>query len=109
MVAKKGKYYFGFGDGVYGSPTDAYEDFKQYKNTIDKESVIKHIESLDDWLMCGACGFATDLFTGEQFNAGIYCDGDFVFSVDFFRYYKTQDIGIPYEYEEYLKQKLQIE
>ena len=30
-------------------------------------------------------------------------DGEFVFPVDFLRYYKTKDIGIPYEYEAYLK------
>ena len=44
----------------------------------------------------------TDRFTGEMFNAGIYKDGPFTFSVDFFRYYKTQEIGLPREYEEYL-------
>ena len=56
MVAKKGKYYFGFWDGVYGSPTDAYEDFMQYKNTIDKESVIS---ILNRW-MIGSCAARVD-------------------------------------------------
>ena len=46
------------------------------------------------------------MFTGEAFNSGFYDDGEFKFPVDFLRYYKTRDIGIPYEYEEYLKKIL---
>lgn len=103
MKNTNGKHLFGFWDTVYGEPTDKYEDFLSLKNSIDKEKVIQHIESLDDWL---ACAFATDMFTGEKFNAGIYKDGDFTFPVDFLRYYKTKDIGIPYEYEEYLNKIL---
>ena len=101
MTIKNGLHLFGFWDGMpYGSPTDKYEDFAQFKNTIDKEKVIQHIESLDDWI---ASTMSTDMFTGEKFNAGFYEDGDFRFPVDFLRYYKAKDIGIPYEYEEYLK------
>lgn len=96
-----GKMLFGFWDNMpYGTPTDKMQDFIGLKNTIDKQAVIKHIESLDPGL---ACTFSTDIFTGETFNAGVYWDGAFTFPVDFLRYYKTQDIGIPYEYEEYLK------
>ena len=58
------------------------------------------MESLGEWL---SSEISRDLFTGEQFHAGIYEDGGFVFPVDFLRYYKTRDIGIPYEYETYLK------
>ena len=47
-----------------------------------------------------------DIFTGELFNAGFYEDGEYRFPVDFLRYYKTRDIGIPYEYEAYLKKIL---
>ncbi len=83
-----------------GLITDEYEDFTKFKNTIDKESVIKHIESLG----AAICSIYThDIFTGEEFNSGFYEDGEFHFPVDFLRYYKTRDIGIPYEYEEYLK------
>lgn len=96
-----GSFYFGFWDGMpYKSRTDSFEDFTSYKNSISKAKVIQHIESLDPGL---ACAFSTDIFTGETFNAGVYWDGAFTFPVDFLRYYKTQDIGIPYEYEEYLK------
>lgn len=100
MRIDNGRLLFGFWDEVYGTPTDKYEDFEQYRNTIDKVKVIQHIEALDDAI---ASAKVTDRFTGEKFNAGIYMDGDFIFSVDFLRYYKTKDIGIPYEYEEYLK------
>ena len=83
-----------------GLVTDEYDDFASLKNTADKKSVIAHIESLGAWL-CSV--YTHDIFTGEEFNSGFYVDGDFQFPVDFLRYYKTRDIGIPYEYEEYLK------
>ena len=96
---------FGFWEGqpYDGLVTDKYEDFLTYKNTIDKQAVIKHIESLGAWL-CSVRSY--DMFTGEEFNSGFYDDGEFKFPVDFLRYYKTRDIGIPYEYEEYLKKIL---
>ena len=101
MIKEKGIYYFGFLEGTpYGEKTDEFEDFKAIKNEIDKKTVIRHMESLD-------IGYASprtkDLFTGEEFQVGIIHDGPFVFPVDFLRYYKSQDIGIPYEYEAYLK------
>ena len=80
--------------------SDKYDDFTEFKNTIDKKAVIEHIESLDPWL---GSTRSHDIFTGEEFNSGFYEDGEFQFPVDFLRYYKTRDIGIPYEYEEYLK------
>ena len=101
MKIDNGKHSFGFWEGMpYGNPTDEYEDFLKFNNSIEKDDVIKHIESLDDWL---SSEMSIDLFTGEQFNAGVYEDGDFVFPVDFLRYYKSKNIGIPYEYEKYLK------
>ena len=100
MKNENGLSLFGFFGAPYGTPTDKYEDFERIKNSIDKEKVIQHIETLEKWLSPTQ---STDMFTGEKFNAGFYEDGDFRFSVDFLRYYKTQDIGIPYEYEEYLK------
>ena len=95
---------FGFWEGQpYSHVTDKYEDFLSYKNTIDKQKVIQHIESLGAWL---GSTRSQDIFTGEEFNCGFYDDGEFKFPVDFLRYYKTRDIGIPYEYEEYLKKIL---
>lgn len=101
MKNENGRKLFGFWDGMpYGSITDSYEDFESFKNTINKEKVINHIESLDDWI---TSEMSSDIFTGEKFNAGIYDDGDFTFPVDFLRYYKGKNIGIPPEYEAYLK------
>ena len=99
-----GNFMFGFWEGQpyedEGYVTDKYEDFTKFRNTIDKETVIAHIESLGAWL---GSTRSQDMFTGEKFNCGFYRDGEFQFPVDFLRYYKTRDIGIPYEYEEYLK------
>ena len=101
-MKKSGKYYlFGFWDGMpYGEPTDEYDDFVGLKNRIAKQKVLQHVEELDDWL---TSEMSVDRFTGERFNAGFYEDGPYRFSVDFIRYYKThEEIGIPYEYEDYL-------
>lgn len=69
-------------------------------NDIDKQKVIKHIESLD-YFTGGVSTY--DMFTGEKLQEGVYEDGDFKFTLDFLHYYKNYDIGIPLEYEEYLK------
>jgi hypothetical protein len=82
---------------------DSEEDFDSYrrlKNSIPKQKVIGHIESLDKGLTSLR---SKELFTGEPLQAGIYEDGDFIFPLDFLHYYKNYDIGIPYEYEAYLK------
>lgn len=95
---------FGFWKGMpYGDVTDSFEDFKSYQNVIPKDKVIRHIGSLDAGLSSMP---SYDIFTGEEFNCGIYRDGEFTFPVDFFRYYKKCDIGIPPEYEAYLKELL---
>ena len=100
MKHKNGKYFFGFWNGMpYRDVTDKFDDYLLFKNQINKSKVIQHIESLDDWI---SSELSADIFTGEQFNAGFYEDGNFVFPVDFLRYYKKTDIGIPYEYESYL-------
>ena len=92
---------FGFWEGMpYSAVTDSMEEFERYRNTISKEIVIRRIESLPMGLSSAP---SYDFFTGEEFNSGIYNDGEFTFPVDFLRYYKKCDIGIPPEYEEYLK------
>ena len=48
------------------------------------------------------------MFTGERIQAGKYKDGKYVFPLDFLHYYKNYDIGIPLEYEEYLKTILSL-
>ncbi len=79
---------------------DTFEELSKIHNDIDKQKVIKHIESLDYFTFDAT---SSDMFTGEKFQAGVYEDGDFQFPLDFLHYYKNYDIGIPLEYEEYLK------
>lgn len=71
---------FGYFKGLpYGDICiEDFESYRNYKNDIPKEKI----------------------------HAGVYLDGDFSFPMEFLRYYKRYDIGIPYEYEEYLKQIL---
>lgn len=79
---------------------DTFEELSKVHNDIDKQKVIKHIESLD-YFTGGVSTY--DMFTGEKLQEGVYEDGDFKFTLDFLHYYKNYDIGIPLEYEEYLK------
>jgi hypothetical protein len=44
------------------------------------------------------------MFTGEELHAGMFWDGKFTFPYEFLHYYKNYDIGVPYEYEAYLKE-----
>ena len=104
MKTENGRYFFGFWEGMpYKTVTDRYEDYVKFKNVISKAEVIRHIEALDNAV---ASAISTDIFTGEKFNAGLYDDGVFTFPVDFLRYYKSKDIGIPPEYEKYLSEIL---
>ncbi len=94
---------FGYWEGMpYSVVTDTFEEFKQFKNSIPKEKVIAHIKSLDAAYAPMVQHY--DIFTGEPIGeAGLYEDGQFVFPLDFLRYYERYDIGIPPEYEDYLK------
>lgn len=96
---------FGYFKGLpYGDICiEDFESYRNYKNDIPKEKIIAHIEDLDAGLTSVP---DYDIFTGEKIHVGVYLDGDFSFPMDFLRYYKRYDIGIPYEYEEYLKQIL---
>ena len=48
-----------------------------------------------------------DIFDGQIIEqAGIIEDGDFIFSLDFIHYYEKYNIGIPKEYENYIKDKI---
>jgi hypothetical protein len=92
---------FGFFKGLpYEKSEENFDDYKKFKNTIPKAKVIEHIKSLD-------AGLTTlpshDFFTGEKLHAGMFWDGDFTFPYEFLHYYENYDIGIPPEYEEYLK------
>lgn len=93
--------YFGYFRGLpYERSKENFDDYRMLKNSIPKAKVIAHIESLEEWLTSLP---SKDIFTGEDLHAGMYIDGDFTFPLEFLHYYKKHDIGIPYEYEEYLK------
>lgn len=92
---------FGYFKGLpYENSNDDFEDYRALNNSISKESVIAHIEALAPWRTSLP---TKDIFTGEKLWAGQYHDGEFIFPLDFLHYYKNYDIGIPYEYEAYLK------
>lgn len=92
---------FGYMKGMpYERATESFDLYKQFHNEIPKEKVIAHIESLEVWLTSLP---SKDMFTGEKLHAGQYQDGEFRFPLEFLHYYKNYDIGIPYEYESYLK------
>lgn len=92
---------FGFFKGMpHSGSNENFADYRKLKNSIPKESVISHIRSLEAGLTSEP---SIELFTGEKIRAGIFEDGNFVFPYEFLHYYENYDIGIPYEYETYLK------
>ena len=92
---------FGFFKGLpHSDCNESFDSYRGLKNDIDKYAVIKHISSLDAGLTSEP---SIELFTGETIRAGLFEDGEFLFPYEFLHYYKNYDIGIPYEYEEYLK------
>lgn len=98
--------YFGFFEGLpYKSATESFDSYRRMKNNIPKEKVIAHIETLDVWATSEP---SYEIFTGEKMRAGLFEDGDFTFHYEFLHYYKNYDIGIPYDYEAYLRDEVGI-
>ncbi len=98
---------FGFisGNPERSMPTDTFAEMQTWRNDIPIEIIIKHIETLQEGLMCGEMATSIDAVTGEGYPAGQYKDGPFFFPIDVLRYLKRGDIhGVPKEYEEYLKE-----
>mgnify|MGYP000066175004 FL=1 len=92
---------FGFFKSLpYKHCDESFEDYKNYKNSIPKSAILDYISSLDAGLTTLP---SRDMFTGEKLHAGMFWDGEFTFPYEFLHYYKNYDIGIPYEYEAYLK------
>ena len=93
--------FFGYFKGLpYERSNESFEDYKKLNNSISRADVIRHIESLEEWVTSLP---SVELFTGESLQAGLYMDGDFRFPLEFLHYYKNYGIGIPYDYEEYVK------
>ena len=92
---------FGFFSWMpYENSKDDFEEYKKLKNKIPKEKVIAHMESLEPWATSLP---GKDPFTGERLQSGVYDDGEFLFPMAFVHYFKNYEIGIPYEYEQYLE------
>ena len=92
---------FGFFKGLpYENCDEDFDEYKSYKNNIPKAAILAYISSLDAGLTTLP---SRDIFTGEKLHAGMFWDGEFTFPYEFLHYYKDYDIGIPYEYEAYLK------
>lgn len=111
MIERNGKFGFGFFKGMpYATSKEAPDDFnnfRNFKNKIPKEKIIQHIETSAELGLTSA--ETRDIFTNEELQAGIYWDGNFVFPADFLHYLKNYDIGVPYEYEEYLTNILHLD
>ena len=86
----------------YGDCDELFDEYKNYKNHISKEKIIKHIEKLEPYYCMPMPNH--EIFTHERFriSPGYYRDGNFIFPTDFLHYLKEYDIGIPPEYEYYL-------
>lgn len=92
---------FGFFKGLpYSECNEDFSEYLKFENPLPKQKIIEHIESLPAGLT-SLPDF--DIFTGEKIHAGMYFDNDFIFPLDFIHYYKKYNIGIPYDYENYLQ------
>ena len=93
--------FFGYFKGLpYERATEDFDKYKSYKNKVSKEKVIQRMKGLT----LGITSLPSyDIFTGAKLQAGMFIDGEFRFPCEFLHYYENYDIGIPYEYEEYLK------
>lgn len=89
----------------YGEGTEEFEEYKKYHNKIEKEKVVRHIKTLDPGVTSVP---SYDVFTGEKLQAGLFKDGGFIFPMEFLHYYENYDIGIPYDYEDYLVNELKL-
>lgn len=98
--------YFGFFKGMkYGECEEDFEEYKHIDNQLKKADVLSYIKKLP--ISAVAPMSVTDIFTNEPIEqAGIIEDGGFTFPTDFVHYFEKYDIGIPLEYEEYIKSKI---
>lgn len=82
------------------------DEYRNYKNKISKDKILSYLKNLEPIAACPAYEF--DIFNeSKQIPVvGLMKDGDFLFPAEFIYYYETYDIGIPLDYEEYLKNKI---
>ena len=98
--------YFGFFKGMkYGKCEEDFELYKKIENKTKKSVVLSYLKRLP---IAGVAPMSVeDIFDGEEIEqAGIIEDGNFTFPIDFIHYYEKYDIGIPAEYENYIKNRI---
>ena len=106
MIKVNGYNLIGFFEGLpYGMCSEHIEDYKRDGLLLERSSVLSRFDTL-----VGAFTSEPtyDLFTGEEFLAGLYDDGNYKITTDFIRYYKQGIVDIPEEYEEYLINELNL-
>jgi hypothetical protein len=98
--------YFGFFKGMsYDDSNEKFEDYKNIHNLVSKKKVLEYLKSLP--VDCYGMFETKDIFTGEVLEpCALICDGDFTFPYDFIHYFENYDIGIPMEYENYIRNQL---
>ena len=95
---------FGYFKGMpYKRSNEDFDEYRKFKNTLPREKIYEHMLQVDARHQWRAVVETHDIFTGEELTAGKCVDGDFVFPYEFLHYYKNYDIGIPYDYEAYLR------
>lgn len=89
----------------YGKCNEDFETYKNIENQLNKTEILEYIKSIP--IAAIAPLSVNDIFTGEPLEqAGLIEDGDFTFPIDFIHYFENYNIGIPLEYEEYIKTKI---
>ena len=98
--------YFGFFNGMkYGKSCDDFKSYKRIINDLSKTEILQYIKALPISAIVPMS--VVDIFDGQIIEqAGIIEDGDFIFPLDFIHYYEKYNIGIPKEYENYIKDKI---
>ncbi|MBR3170603.1 MAG: hypothetical protein IKF22_05020 [Lachnospiraceae bacterium] len=106
MIRRDGYSCFGFFKGLpYGNCIESFDDYSRTDCILSRDIVNHHFDSLNAAYTSAP---TSDLFTGEPFLGGLYDDGDFLFTIDFVRYFKQGKVDIPKEYEDYMINELQI-
>lgn len=100
---------FGYFKGMpYSISHEDFDEYRKFKNTLPRKKIYEHMLQVDARNQWRAAVETHDIFTGEELTAGKCVDGEFVFPLDFLHYYKNCDIGIPYDYEAYLRDEVGI-
>ena len=102
MIYSNGRKLFGFYLRSCYEPNLCVEEIENERvkqDSVARELFERRLPSLEFWC---ATTQAKDIYTGETFQAGIYEDGPFTFTMDFVRYYNRELTELPEEYKEYL-------